>query len=148
MKTFAHKYLSGEEFSLFLEMRNIFESLPDFSFEQPISCHVICRAFAENYPVTCVDGYFGTSCQHSWLIFKQCNVQEHDCEDLIIADMYPVGGITPFLLHDYFYLPWHRLYREDPTVTDSFRETSWFQEQVTAVATTIHDLQISLTTRA
>ena len=136
--------ITQEQYDLFLEMRAIFERLPDFRFGGPVSCHVICRAFAENYPVECVDGHFSRGCDHSWLVLENHTMEVHGDTDSVIADMYPVGGVTPFLIHDYFALPWRRLYIPDESVTVHFRDTEEFLNQVSVIATAIHDVRNTL----
>lgn len=136
--------ISQEHFDRFIEMRTIFEQLPEFDFWQPVSCHVICRGFAENYPVECVDGHFSKGCDHSWLVMERHTRETHGDTDMIIADMYPCGGATPFLVYGYFMLPWPKLYIEDSTVTEKFSETQEFQEQVSIVATAIDTLRKTL----
>lgn len=133
--------ISQEQYAMFLEMRTIFEQLPDFEFASPVSCHVICRAFAENYPVECVDGHFSRNCDHSWLVLDSHTMEIHGDTDSVIADMYPMGGVTPFLVHDYFKLPWRELYIPDDTVTKGFRDTEEFLNQVSVIAMAINDLR-------
>ncbi len=133
--------ISLEQFQMFQEMRTIFELLPEFKFHNPVSCHVICRAFAENYPVECVDGHFSKGCDHSWLVLERHLMETHGDTDSVIADMYPMGGATPFLVHAHFILPWYSLYIEDPSVTASFCETEVFREQISVVATAIDSLR-------
>lgn len=136
--------ITQEQYELFLRMRTIFEQLPDFDFKHPVSCHVICRAFAEHFPVQFVDGHFSKGCDHSWLVLEQHTLETHGDTDAVIADMYPAGGATPFLIHDYFVLPWRKLYIPDETVTEKFRDEPLFLEQVGVVATAIGDLQSSI----
>lgn len=128
-------------YTMFLEMRYVFERLPNFDFAEPVSCHVICRAFAENYPVECVDGHFSRGCDHSWLVLGRYSMQEHGKTGSIIADMYPCGGAAPFLVYGYFILPWEKLYIEDPSVIARRIDSPDFQEEVTMVATEVARLQ-------
>ncbi len=146
MQPFALKTgaISLKQFKMFQELRAIFELLPEFKFHKPVSCHIICRAFAENYPVECIDGHFSKGCDHSWLVLERHTMETHGDTDSVIADMYPVGGATPFLIHDYYKLPWRELYIEDDTVTAAFAETETFREQVSIVATEIDLLRSQL----
>ena len=70
------------------------------------SCHDLTRAFSKIYPNwTVVDGYFqrrGT--YHSWLYVVEKNP--------IILDLYPVGGIAPFMVDASPMLAWSHLYIE------------------------------------
>lgn len=133
--------ITPEQYALFLEMRAIFERLPDFDLPMPVSCHMICRAFAENFSVECVDGHFSRGCDHSWLVLGRKNREEHGEDTQVIADMYPVAGAAPFLVYTFFLVPWSRLYIEDPSVTASFRDAPAFLECVGTIATAIDGLR-------
>ncbi len=133
--------ITPEQYALFLQMRDVFERLPDFEFGKPVSCHMICRAFAENFPVECVDGHFGRGCDHSWLVLGRKNREEHGEDTRVIADMYPVAGAAPFLVYTFFLVPWPALYIEDESVTAAFRDEPTFLERVGIIATAIDELR-------
>jgi hypothetical protein len=94
-------YIPQPLLDIFHIMRTAFEKLPDFE-DEVITCHALCTAFAKRYDLTCVDGYFGTGNEHSWLI-----KEEHP---KVIIDMYPIGGASPFIVYKHWILPWDKLY--------------------------------------
>ena len=92
-----------EVLSLFRKMRNIIEELPDIE-GQIISCHAICQALAELFPVTYHEGKIGM-CDHSWLRSKT--------SPAVLMDMYPIAGAASFIVFtDSHVLPWPMLYEE------------------------------------
>ena len=94
-----------ELLSTFYKMRATFERLPDFE-DELITCHAICSAFAQHFNLTCVDGYWGTGNEHSWIINPKY--------PKVIIDMYPIGGATPFIIFKHWILPWDKLYIQKP----------------------------------
>lgn len=129
--------ISQEAYKMFCEMHMAMWQLPNFQFDPPLSCHVICRAFAENYSAECVDGYFVKGSEHSWLVLDRYNLQDHGKDALVIADLYPCRGGTPFLVYKDWSLSWAYNYIEDPSVIAYAVETPEFYEQVTEVATAV-----------
>jgi hypothetical protein len=76
--------------------------MPDW--DEPISCHAICRAFVRYFPFECADGFFDAN-KHSWL--------HADWVPDVVVDLYPVGGVAPSMFYTgSSFLPWRRLYWE------------------------------------
>lgn len=88
---------------LFRTMRELVEQMSDIEGET-ISCHSICLALAELFPVTYHEGKLGI-CDHSWLRSKT--------NPAVLMDMYPIAGAASFLVFtDSHVLPWPTLYVE------------------------------------
>ena len=88
---------------LFRTMREIVEQIPDTE-DETISCHSICQALAELFPVTYHTGKLGI-CDHSWLRSKT--------NPAVLMDMYPIAGAASFFIFtDSHLLPWLTLYEE------------------------------------
>lgn len=111
MKPYVLTDVPKEDRRLFRRVRQVVRKLPDVDLGRDrrgepvlVSCHMVARALAANFPVACKDGYFGEGCAtHSWLLTEN---------DLVI-DPYPwamLGG--PVLVHTGGMSPWRPLYRE------------------------------------
>jgi len=109
MRTYAERAacINTDTLATYHVMLADFERLPDMEPIDRVSCHSLCRAFAMRYEnVTCIDGWFAkVGNEHSWL----------DMGGGVIADMYPIAGIGPFLVDaSHFMVPWHHLYIPHP----------------------------------
>lgn len=90
--------------------------LPDATGDNEWSCHALARAFARiysGYGWKVQDGYFGrTGSCHSWLWSEK---------PAVILDLYPIGGITPFIV-EAKHTPWNALYMQhDRTYSQDVR---------------------------
>lgn len=104
-------YVPRELWSLFLNIREAFERLPDFQGEK-LTCHAVCEAFATRFGVICVDGVFGRWFDHSWLI--------HQDHPKVVMDIYPVAGGAPIIVYTGLpLLPWGNLYVQKPITYDT-----------------------------
>lgn len=106
--------ISQEQKEVFLQIRAVFDALPDRQSAREITCHELCRAFAIHFPVRVVDGSFGLGCNHSWLEFKG---DLYDPDNHVIIDLYPFGSSCPFMVHAHFTLPWAKLYMASEEMT-------------------------------
>jgi hypothetical protein len=120
-----------EVVKLFLDIKSVFENIPqekvlvrksDSGNDRVISCHMICRALVNFFPVDCRDGYFvGKLCPHSWLIPKaRWSIEPYFYERYII-DPYPwVAASGPILVYAFAHSPWKKIYQETdlPDVKD------------------------------
>jgi hypothetical protein len=100
---------------LFRRMVSMIEALPDIDPPERISCHVLTRILAKRFEgIRVVDGNFqGRGSHHSWL----------DLGEGVVADVYPIGGVVPFLVDTSGYLnPWNRMYLPDETVVAGLEE--------------------------
>jgi hypothetical protein len=116
---------------LFFDIKSVFENIPqekvlvqktESGNDRVISCHMICRALANFFPVDCRDGYFvGKLCPHSWLIPKaRWSVEPYFYENYII-DPYPwLTASGPILVYSFAHSPWKKIYQETdlPDVND------------------------------
>lgn len=96
---------------LFERMRSQIEALPDLDPTHRVSCHALTRVLAAlNQGPVVVDGWFaGKGNEHSWL----------DMGDGHVADVYPIGGATPFLVDaSGWFNPWNALYVPHPAVVE------------------------------
>lgn len=98
------------EVELFRRMREAVERMPDVAWGGVLlSCHHVCHALTAVFDgVTAVDGGFGKNVGHSWLVLRDTR------DGPVIADMYPVAGAAPFLIHAYWLTPWAKLYLPRP----------------------------------
>jgi hypothetical protein len=124
-----------EDYDLFLTMRQIFEALPDLSGEPVVSCHMVTRAFAAHFPVEVVDGHFGRGSHHSWLVLRDLRP-----DGLVIVDIYPVAGASPFLVYAYWITSWAKLYIPDPTVVEGIIDEA-FSKRVALLSKAVGDLK-------
>lgn len=108
---------------LFFDIKSVFENLPqekvvvrksESGSDRIISCHMICRALANFFPVECRDGYFvGKLCPHSWLIPKARWSVEPCFYEHYIIDPYPwVAASGPILVYAFSHSPWKKIYQE------------------------------------
>jgi hypothetical protein len=107
-------FIPKRKIALFREMTTAIEALPELDEAETVSCHVLTRILARMFPgVAVVDGHFqGRGSHHSWL----------DMGEGVIADVYPIGGIVPFLVDTNGYLnPWNRMYIEDGELVAKLR---------------------------
>lgn len=112
MRTYAVRrgLIPRGKVALFARLRADFEAMPDLDPADVVSCHAVCRALAMRHPVRFVDGCFmEVGSDHSWI----------DMGDGVVADMYPIGGVTPFMVDaSHWMVPWNRLYIEKPDLLD------------------------------
>lgn len=107
-------FIPQRKVALFREMAAAIEALPEMEDTEAVSCHVLTRVLAGMFPgVAVVDGHFQSrGSHHSWL----------DMGDGVVADVYPIGGIVPFLVDTNGYLnPWNRMYIEDAGLVAKLR---------------------------
>ena len=130
-------YITKQNVALFTRMRKLVEQMDDMETNGILlSCHLICHALATHFPVEVGDGYFaGNYYQHSWLI-----LWSHDDRNVIIADMCPVAGATPFLVVSSTSSPWGGLYKRDRSRLGKILDDPSFPQQVAIVAQHIQDL--------
>jgi hypothetical protein len=115
MKPQVLEDINKEDLAVWLRIKNTMEGLPEIDLGENehgkilVSCHMICRAFAQFFPVICFDGIFGQAgWEHSWL----------ETDSGRIIDVYPIamaGG--PVILlgpNSGFFTPWRSLYVEAP----------------------------------
>lgn len=111
MKPFVLRDVPADVLDLFRRIRRTVRRLPDVDLGRDgrgepvlLSCHMLCRALAAHFPVTCRDGCFGAgNATHSWL----------QATDELIVDPYPwatVGG--PLLVYVGGMSPQRWLYNE------------------------------------
>ncbi len=111
MTPYVMREVSKGDLALYKRIRRTVQRLPDLDLGRdgrgrpvPISCHMVCRALAAHFPVSCRDGYFGEgAATHSWLLTGA----------RLIIDPYPwamVGG--PVMVYAEGLSPWRALYRE------------------------------------
>jgi hypothetical protein len=108
-------YVPEAKIALFHGMTAFVEALPDVDPPERVSCHVLTRMLAARFAgVRVVDGNFqGRGSHHSWL----------DLGDGVVADVYPIGGVVPFLVETSGYMnPWNRMYLPDPGVAEGLEE--------------------------
>lgn len=116
---------------LFFDIKSVFENIPQGSVlirknksgnDRVLSCHMICRALANFFPVSIRDGYFvGKWCPHSWLVPRaRWSVEPYFYENYII-DPYPwMAANGPILVYAFTHSPWKKIYLEQdlPDVRD------------------------------
>lgn len=111
MKPFIMRDVPNDRLALFKRIRRTVRWLPEPDLGRDdrgrpvlLSCHMLCRALAAHFPVTCKDGCFGPGhATHSWL----------DVGDDLLVDPYPwatLGG--PLLVYVGGMSPQRFLYRE------------------------------------
>ena len=100
--------ITSTEVELFRKMRGAVERMPDVAWGGVLlSCHHVCHALATVFEeVMAVDGIFGKSMEHGWLVLRETRR-----DGPVIADMYPIAGASPFLVHAYWVTPWAKLYQ-------------------------------------
>lgn len=113
MRTYAVRQgmIPAAKVELFESMRSQIADLPDLEPDDRVSCHVLTRVLASlNDGPVVIDGWFGgKGNEHSWL----------DIGDGLIADVYPIGGATPFLVDaSGWWNPWNKLYVPHPAVME------------------------------
>jgi len=116
MRTYAVRegMIPSAKLELFERLRADVEAMPDVEPSDAVSCHAVCRALEIRHPgAVCVDGFFhAVGHEHSWL----------DLGDGIIADMYPIGGVTPFMVDaSSWMIPWTRIYIRKDDLLDGRR---------------------------
>lgn len=111
MKPYVMRDVPGDVHALFKRVRRAVKRLPNVDLGSdgrggrvPVSCHMVCRAFASTLGIELRDGYFGEGAwTHSWLL----------TDAGLIIDPYPwalVGGPVMVSVKDLS--PWRGLYRE------------------------------------
>ena len=117
------KVFPKEVAEIFFDIKNIFENLPQeenvvrqskTGLDRVISCHMICRALENFFPVECSDGYFMSKMNpHSWLVPKaRWSVEPYFYERYII-DPYPcLAASGPIMVYNYVHSPWYKAYLE------------------------------------
>lgn len=139
MKTYAERagYIPAEKIAIFQRMAADVKAMPDLDPADLASCHAVCRALELRHKgARCVDGWFGgVGQEHSWM----------DLGEGIVADMYPIAGITPFLVDaSHWMSPWNRFYTPKPDLLHNARLGLVHHEQVARRlldALAEHDLQ-------
>lgn len=107
-------FIPQRKVALFRNMTAAIEALPELEDAEAVSCHVLTRILAGMFPgVVVVDGHFQSrGSHHSWL----------DMGEGVVADVYPIGGVVPFLVDTNGYLnPWNRMYIEDAGLVAKLR---------------------------
>ena len=114
MKPYVLKDVEKEDLAVFKQIRSVVEAIPEIDLAGPeenkhggkilVSCHMLGRALAHFFPVTCKDGYyFSRGWKHSWLETKNGHIIDH----------YPWGIIGgPILIGNHFNIPGFHLYHE------------------------------------
>ncbi len=143
--TLNEHFVTGEQLGMFKYIRHVLEQAPDITWGIHIpSCHHVCHALASVFPIVRVnDGYFGKGEPHSWLEFEpSLHATRADRRARVIADMYPIAGVTPFLVYTFFMTTWAKLYIPDVYVLSNvMRENPLFNDQVKELATCFRTLK-------
>lgn len=101
--------------------------LPDRKEDQ-WTCHGLCRAFHQHWGQDqswqVQDGHFGRyGSNHSWIWFAES----------MILDLYPIGGLTSFLV-EARYTPWMAIYMQNDRVYSRAVRQAWSDEAEEALA--------------
>ena len=120
MRPHVLKFIPNEDVELFEKIRSSVNLLPDLDLGKDdedwsiiLSCHILSRAVASVFALRCIDGYFYTNAQHSWVLTPNEN----------IIDVYPIaifGG--PILVHGERFSPSSWLYRQDARMKPTFQQ--------------------------
>lgn len=138
--------ITSADLETFTHIAAILRELPDLVFDpderhwgeckNQVSCHLLCRAFADHFAVTVRDGYFMRSYRHSWLV---------PAGRSSIIDAYPVGGASPFIVATDRWSPWAQMYHQDAGIGKDCKSPKFlYRLELTkqAVAETIRRLGI------
>ena len=88
---------------VFHSMRDVVETIPDLQGED-MTCHALCHALSNFFPVIYQEGYCGNHMQHGWLIHRDAPG--------VVLDMYPIAGASSFIvLTSMRHLPMHAMYK-------------------------------------
>jgi len=130
MTPYARRFVSDEEFELFLKIRELVTKLPDLDLgldhsghKIDLSCHMLVRAVATIFSLEFVVGYFTVGYQHSWVLTPNGNV----------IDVYPVATLGgPILMEANGFSPARNCYlkmngKRDYKVPS---EEPWFKASV------------------
>ncbi|TSC61490.1 MAG: hypothetical protein G01um101448_879 [Parcubacteria group bacterium Gr01-1014_48] len=98
MTPYVTQLIAREDIALFEKIRSAVQAFPDIDLGNDengdhimLSCHILARAIAHIFSLTCRDGYYYPNYQHSWVETMYGN----------IIDVYPVGVIGgPILVHE------------------------------------------------
>lgn len=104
-------YIPEARIELFREIVATIQAIPEMDPPEKVSCHVLARVLEKRFVgVKAVDGFFqSVGSNHAWL----------DLGDGVVADVYPIGGVVPFLVDTSGYMnPWNRMYIKDPKVVE------------------------------
>lgn len=104
MKSYAEKVVPEKYLNLFRRIEIVLQRMPEIDLGEAgsISCHIICAALADLFPVSHRSGYFGGLNEHSWLVMGS-----------LIIDAYPVAVVGGPILVDARYITgWSNLYKE------------------------------------
>ena len=120
MRPYGLKFIPADDIELFEKIRNAVNLLSDLDLDRDedglpviLSCHILCRAVANVFSLKCVDGYFYSNAQHSWVLTPNQN----------IIDVYPVGIFGgPILVHNEPFCPSSWLYRQDASMKPAFQQ--------------------------
>jgi len=120
VRPYVLKFIPNEDIGLFEKIKNAINSLPDLDLGKDedglpviLSCHILCRAIANVFDLKCVDGYFHSNVQHSWVLTTNKN----------IIDVYPVGIFGgPILVHGESFCLSSWLYRQDNGMKPTFQQ--------------------------
>jgi hypothetical protein len=110
MKPYAYSVVPSEDLALFNKIKRVIQEMPDVELgidkngkKTSLSCHILVRALTRCFPIEYQDGYFGDSCEHSWLITKNG----------LVIDAYPVAVVGgPVLVDTRYMTPWCYLYKK------------------------------------
>jgi hypothetical protein len=130
MTPYARKFVSDEEFELFLKIKDLVTKLPDLDLgldgsrnKIDLSCHMFARAVADIFSLEFVDGYFTIGFQHSWVLTPNGHV----------IDVYPVAMLGgPILMEARGFSPARNCYLK-MNKNRGYKvpsEEQWFKESV------------------
>ena len=143
--------ITPEQVDLFKRMRSVVEQAPDPVWGDAIvSCHHICHALRQIFDeVTVVDGHFGRGQLHSWIILAPGTVlMKQDKRACVIADMYPVGAVNPFLVCTFWTTVWAGMYIPDVATIEHVRRINRdFDERTQALVKIFTNVLTGTTTQ-
>ncbi len=102
---YIEKIIDRDAYRFFLRVKEKIKNIPEVNLPsgKNLSCHIVCRLLSKLTGLKFRDGYFGTMCDHSWLV----------CGRYII-DPYPIGMLdVPVIFETEYMLPWGKLYKEE-----------------------------------
>lgn len=134
MRPLALELVPPADVELLERIRAVVQAMPDVDLGSKedgekilLSCHMVARALAEYFPVSCVDGEFVCGFMHSWLLTPEGNV----------IDPYPIlvlGG--PYLMAGHLCVmktPAQLVYKAFGPRDGLFRQ-EWFKRSLARVA--------------
>ena len=139
MTPYALQFVRAEELAIFNKVRDVVTRLPDVDLgidivdKKPIilSCHILARAIAKNFPLKVNSGYFARSYEHSWLTTASGH----------IIDVYPVATLGgPILIDGSRRSPARLLYTPDNRFLRGIVTSTSFKQSVSIVSKLISRL--------